>query len=160
MHAKTLVKTVIVTALATAAAAHAAGQVEVSFPEKAQFTDAGTTAMDRSRTREALAAHLKQLGARLPDGQTLKVEITDIDLAGWTRWTSQGDIRVLRGGADWPRIALRYELLEQGRSLKAGEDELKDLNYLAHAARQDGDLPYEKRLLADWFGERFASTPR
>lgn len=141
-----------------ALAAQAAGQVDIRFTEPERFADAGTTALERERTQRSLAQYLQRLGERLPDGQTLKVEITDIDLAGWLRPGRIEEVRVLRGGADWPRIQLRYELQEAGRTVKAGEEELKDLNYMASLRRiHDGDLPYEKRLLADWFDARFAA---
>lgn len=139
-----------------ALAAQASGQVEVSFNADGHYTDAGHGTWERERTEKTLARYLQGLGARLPEGQVLKVTVTDIDLAGWQR-LGLNDFRVMRGGTDWPRIALRYELTEQGRTLKAGEENLVDMAYLDRPRRlQNTDLPYEKRMLADWFDSRFA----
>ena len=148
---------IVFAALAGAAlSAGAAGQVDVAFAQDTRFTDAGSGAFERDRNEQSLAKYMRHLGERLPEGQVLKVEITDIDLAGWQH-IGPREVRVLRGGADWPRIALRYELLEQGRTVKAGADDLADMDYL-HSLRTlpETDLPYEKRMLADWFDTRIA----
>ena len=58
-----------------------------------------------------------RLGRRLPDGQTLTIAVLDLDLAGSLRPTPTGELRVLRGGADWPSMSLRYTLQADGRTL-------------------------------------------
>lgn len=144
------------------APARAAGAVTVSFHEPALYADAGRRdRFDDAPTLAALAKHLEQLGARrLPDGQTLAVEVLDVDLAGEFRPTSRGmDLRVLRGAADWPRLKLRYVLSENGKELDRGEDSLSDLNYLSSSlpGASSDTLAHEKRLLDDWFTRRFAA---
>jgi len=160
-----LLKTRLSLATALAAAvvtmhAHAAGVVEVKFIEPRHFTDAGFGELETARTTQALAEHLKRLGRALPDGQTLRIEVLDVDLAGNVKPGRRGDIRVLRGGADWPRIKLRYTLTEGARTLRSGEETLSDLNYLGTPPRgaDSGLLPYEERLLSRWFGERFVAA--
>lgn len=145
--------------------AQAAGTVSVRFTDPARYTDAGRRdRFDRQPTLEALARHLEKLGARsLPDGQTLAVEVLDIDLAGEFRPTARGDdLRVLRGAADWPRLKLRYVLSEGARTLAQGEEVLSDLDYLGTPrATASGDtLAHEKRLLDDWFARRFGAAAR
>jgi hypothetical protein len=143
--------------------AMAAGKVEVSFVEPARFTDAGRSAVDRERTLQSLSEVLHSLGGALPDGQVLRLEILDVDLAGEIeplRW-SWNDLRVLRGGVDSPHMTVRYTLLADGRTLKAGQAQLSDMNYLfaarGYALRQSGALPYETRMLKQWFDENFAA---
>ena len=162
-----LLKTHLSLAAALAAAllsaplqAQAAGTVEVRFIEPRHFTDAGFGELATGRTTQALAEHLKRLGRALPDGQTLRIEVLDVDLAGNVKPGRRGDIRVLRGGADWPRIKLRYTLTEGARTLRSGEETLSDLNYLGTPPRgaDSGLLPYEERLLSRWFGERFVAA--
>lgn len=137
--------------------AHAAGKVEVSYVQPDQFRDAGRAVIDRERTMGALTQHLQRLAKRLPDGQTLRLEVTDIDLAGEIQPSRRLiDLRVLRGGADWPRMSLRYTLLEGSRTLKSGEARLSDPAYLFSIRRApviDSDLVYEKRMLEAWFDE-------
>ena len=156
----TAVKTCLV-ALSLAAGgmpASAAGSAEVSYVQPEKFTDAGFGSFERERTLQALTLHIEALGKRLPDGQTLRVEVLDVDLAGsvWPR--GPYEVRILRGSADWPHITLRYTVLEGTRTVKAGEARLADMNYLFSPQRmqQYGDLPYEKRMLDDWFKEEIA----
>jgi hypothetical protein len=146
--------------MACAAPALAAGSAQVSYVQPEMFTDAGFGSFERERTLQSLTQHLQALGKRLPDGQTLRVEVLDVDLAGevWPRGANE--VRVLRGRADWPHMSLRYTLLDGSRTLKAGDAQLADMNYLfdAHRLTQYGDLPYEKRMLDRWFKEQIAVT--
>lgn len=151
-------------ALSLAAAgmpAQATGSAEVRYVEPEKFTDAGFGSVDRERTLQSLTEYFDSLGKRLPDGQTLRVEVLDVDLAGevWPR--GPHEVRVLRGRADWPHITLRYSVLEGDRTVKAGEVRLADMAYLVSTQRlsQYGDLPYEKRMLERWFKEEIAPTP-
>lgn len=144
-----------------ASLAYAAGTVEVSFNEPEKFTDAGRGSFDREHTLKGVGEALKALGPQLPDGQTLRLEVLDIDLAGELRPTRSGaEVRVLRGRADWPQITVRYTLMGDGRTLKAGEDRLADLNYLWMTARlrTNEEFVYERRMLSRWFGETFTAT--
>jgi hypothetical protein len=137
--------------------AHAAGLVEVRFVEPERFGDAGRNPVERDRALVKLAAHLRELGRQLPDGQQLKVDVLDVDLAGEEVVRSGRDIRVLRGGADVPRLTLRWALQQGGSTLKSGEDRLTNLAYLNGAipnTLSPGDLPYEKAMLTKWFRER------
>jgi hypothetical protein len=122
-----------------------AGNVEVKFTEPEGFADAGRNPIDRERNLQTLAEHLQAAGARLPDGQTLKVEITDVDLAGNQDPFRFHDTRILRGRADWPRMSLRWTLQRPDGSSTQGEERLSDMNYLmwqAHVHRHDA-LPFE-----------------
>ncbi len=145
---------------ALATSAQAAGTVQLNFVEPARFTDAGRTQIETERNTRTLAEFVqRRLAPRLPDGQVLTIDVTDLDLAGDVRFGRHGDLRIARGGADWPRIDLRWTLTENGRTVKAGEEHLSDMNYLQHTPRDyhgETELPYEKRLLAEWFDERFA----
>lgn len=145
-------------ALAVAAPAHAAG-VKVAFPDADRYADAGATASEREATQAELAAHLVALGQRLlPADMTLEVDVLEIDLAGTVLPTRRGDMRIVRGGADWPRLTLRYTLLKDGQVQTAATERLADLAYTMNlGSRLSSDpLRYEKRLLDDWVRERFA----
>jgi hypothetical protein len=85
----------------------------------------------------------------------------DVDLAGEQELRRGRDVRILRGAADSPRIHLRWTLELGGGTLKSGEEWLGDLGYLMHRgdlASGDGDLPYEKRLLTQWFRTQFEAA--
>ncbi|MFT3817449.1 MAG: DUF3016 domain-containing protein [Rubrivivax sp.] len=142
-----------------AAAAHAAGVVEVSFKPADQYRDAGR-GLQGQRTLEQLDAYLKSLGARLPDGQTLKIDVQDLDLAGEQRPTRTDELRVMRGGADWPAMQLHWTLSEGQRTLQSRDERISDMNYLMHSMRGNNDpLYYEKRMIDEWFEQRFAPKP-
>jgi len=144
-------------ALGTLSAAHATGRAEVRYVAPEQFTDAGFGAFELERTQHVLTQHFERLARALPDGQVLKVEITDVDLAGEVDAFSPHRLRVMGLLPDAPRLALRYELQQGDQVLARGEDRLSDLSYLDRRAglRPSEPLPYERRMLADWFGQRF-----
>jgi hypothetical protein len=134
--------------------ARAAGQLELRYIEPAHYRDIGHGAYERERNLKSLADYLQSLAAQLPDGQTLKLEVLDIDLAGELQHHAAQEIRVLRGRADWPQMQLRYTLMQGPVTLKSGDALLSDLGYLDHLRGSEsayGDLPYDKRMLQDWF---------
>lgn len=154
------IRTLIASLLAAGACTAMAGTVSVSFINPTSYSDAGTTAWDGQANLKTLAAHLEQLGQRwLPAGQVLKVEIVDVDLAGYLRPQRDGtQLRVVRGGADWPSIKLRYTLEENGKALRSDEDQVSDMTYAqGMAGRRDSTpLYHDKRMLEGWFKARFA----
>lgn len=150
----------IAAGLLAAGAAHASGRAEVRYIEPEHFTDAGFGVIERERTQKLLAHQIERLASRLPDGQTLKVEITDVDLAGEIDWLSPQRLRVMGQLPDAPRLALRFELTQGGQVVARGEERLSDLSYLDRRSGLKGNdaLPYENRMLAEWFDKRFASA--
>jgi hypothetical protein len=146
--------------------ASAAGTVEVSFDKPAEFSDAGRGVMDREQTMKSIGSYLQSLGAQLPDGQLLRLEVQDIDLAGELRpfpRHSSSEVRVLNGRADAPHIKMRYTLQANGQVLKSGVAQISDLAYFFGSHGSDataGDLVYEKRMLQHWFKETLTSNVR
>lgn len=145
---------------AGAVPAHAAGSVEVAFVAEGSYTDAGKDPGDAKVNEATLAQFLQGLGARyLGAGQVLKIEVLDIDLAGTVRPSRRaiGDLRIARGGADVPRIKMRYTLVAGDKVVDSGEETVAGLNYL----REPPDygitdpLRHEKRMLYGWFKARF-----
>lgn len=135
----------------------AAADVDVRFRAPETFRDAGRSAAERQRSTEAIAAAFRSLGAALPKGQVLRVDVTDLDLAGTLKLTAHGDLRVLRGGADRPRIDFTWVLEGDGRVLRQGSESLADPDYPSRPApRGDAStLPHERRMLERWFAQRF-----
>ncbi|MFL6673864.1 MAG: DUF3016 domain-containing protein [Massilia sp.] len=139
--------------LLSAGAASAA--VKVVYVQPENFADIPFTTWERDDVLKELTRHFTKLGEALPPGQDLNIEVLDIDLAGRAhpgRGTAR-DIRILRGGADWPRMHLRYTLESNGNVIKRGDDQLSDMMYLDHISQyRDGDtLRYEKQMIDDWF---------
>jgi hypothetical protein len=142
--------------------ARAAGNVAVSFVRPDQFLDIGHSTFDREHALDVLRRHFETLGAKLPEGQTLTVEVLDVDLAGEIQRTprsSVGEMRILKGGADWPRMTLQYTLTAGGQTVKSGQSKLADMSYMssgirASPARTD-ELYYETRMVDRWFDQNF-----
>lgn len=157
MRAKTFVAL-----LAAALATTANGAVLVKFTEPDKYVDAGRYRFEATQVLAELEKHFQQLGARyLHPDQTLRIEVLEVDLAGDERFRSgpNQDIRVLRGGADWPRMRVRYSLEGGGRPPLSGEENISDMNYLHRpiTVRLNEHLAYEKRMLDEWFRTKFAA---
>jgi hypothetical protein len=144
---------------ALAAGAASAG-VKVVYDHPENFADLPFASWEREDVLKDLTGHFTKLGQALPPGQDLTIEVLDIDLAGRTHpGRSAGrDIRILRGGADWPHMHLRYSLESNGTVIKQGDDQLSDMMYLNHISHYtDGDtLRYEKQMIDDWFENNIA----
>jgi hypothetical protein len=146
-----------------AAAAQAAGNVQVSFVQPESFADIRDAQLSSVVNLRELKRHLEELGARhVTDGQTLTIEVLDVDLAGEIRF-SRGwheNVRVLNGRADWPRINLRVTLESAGQPVHRFEQAVSDMAYLQRINRyRDGELlSHEKRMLDEWFEAQFAGA--
>lgn len=111
-----------------------------------------------------LDALIRSLAQRhLPAGQSLNVELTDVDLAGEIEPVGPQAmfVRVLRSST-WPRLTLRYTLRDAaGQVLSLGENRLSDMNYLNRPGALDRPdrLPYEQAMLTDWFLQTFVAPP-
>jgi hypothetical protein len=143
----------------------AGATVTVSFTDPASYTDIGWYRDEPNAEMKEIEAHLKQLGeGYLPPNQLLKIEVLDIDLAGYVNLSSRPghDVRILRGKADWPRVKVHYVLEADGRILADQQESVADMGYLQHPNRHysGGSLPYEKQMLYDWFRLRFAAQER
>ena len=143
-------------AAALLAAAGAAGaEVTVNYDKPDEFIDMPRSPQDREQVLKEVSRHFAQLAKNLPAGQDLKVTITDMDLAGRLeprRW-AMDDIRIMRGGADWPVIVLSYTLEQNGQVVKSGTDTLKNMMYQQRINRYSSGEPlrYEKQMIDDWF---------
>jgi hypothetical protein len=143
-----------------ALSAHAAGTVQVTFLQPERFSDVRDSFYSSERHLDLLKQHLQAAAAPyVADGQTLKIEVLDVDLAGELRPSARANNRrVLRGGADWPRIQLRYALEAPGQTLRSGEARVQDLAYLQRdlgGYRSREALYHERRMLDEWFEAEF-----
>jgi hypothetical protein len=149
--------------LLAAASAASAGTVTVKYQEPDRFSDVPSWEQDRTQLLKELSAHFQRLGKQLPANQQLNVTVTDLDLAGRVeprRRRLSDDIRILRGGADWPTMNLRYTLEQDGKVIASGEEHLKNMSYLDRMnSYPSGDtLRYEKPMIDDWFKSTFGGA--
>ena len=93
--------------------------------------------------------------AVLPAGYKVKLEFTDITLAGWINPQSGGaqDVRVIK--SDYPpAFRFNYSITDAtGKIVKQGEANVRDIDYkdrFASAVYEEQTRPYEKSVLKDW----------
>lgn len=147
-------QTVLAAMVALLASSAAWAQVSVTYVKPEEFTDVERSPIDREHTLKQFTDYFKSLDKKLPAGQSLKIEVLDIDLAGRLYPRRSGsEIRIMNGGADWPHMHLRYTLEQDGRVLRSGEEQLSSMDYQSRiGAYFDNDpLRYEKQMLDDWF---------
>lgn len=161
MHSRSCILYLSAALLTAIPAAHAEVTVAFTAPEK--FVDAGLRRHTGEQARElalrTIREHLVALGERyFTPNQNLAIEVLDVDLAGEIEWWhGPYDIRYLRDYT-WPKIKLRYTLVEGGQTVRNGEETVSDPSYQMNiVAMRSGDImPYEKAMLARWFRSRFA----
>lgn len=149
--------------------AHAgtAAQVDVQYVDPKQFTEFRHAGIGVDRNErgwlDALARHLAQrAGARLPEGQTLRIVVTDVDRAGdYEPWHGgqSADVRIVRDVYP-PSVDLNFTLLSaDGTILRAGKASLRDPAFMLRSNRYfDDPLRYEKAMIDDWVEKAFPSA--
>ncbi|MEH6709969.1 MAG: DUF3016 domain-containing protein [Paraglaciecola polaris] len=155
-------------ALMLSAQAYSQGKVEVIWQNSDKYTDVRSANESRTRFKERtftqLEEYLTELAEALPNEQTLKITVTNLDLAGQV-WPasfvgfghSASDVRLIKS-IDIPRIAFNYELLDSaGAVLQQGEQKLKDMSFQDrhNPFFSSETLRYEKNMLRMWFNEQF-----
>lgn len=121
----------------------------------------------RKQVFKELEEHLADLSEDLPEGQSLKMRVTDLDLAGRVEpggfngiGIGAGDIRIVRH-IDIPRIKFEYDLIDaEGAIIKTEEVNLKDMAFLdrPRISRRFEPHGYEKRMISEWFKDNLAKS--
>jgi hypothetical protein len=150
---KPFMKTMALAGLLALAAGSASAAVNVTWVHPENFHDLPFPGWERKEM-------LDQLGANLPPGEDLRVEITDFDPAGRLIPSIRlgRDLRVMTGRADWPRMELNYAIEQNGQVIKSGQSQLQDMNYqqtFSHYFDSES-LRYEKQMIDDWFDKTIA----
>ncbi len=144
--------------------ARTVARAEVLFLEPEKFTDVRdnmTGDYKRTTYLDQLRDYLlEQAKYFVPDGHTLKVTFTDIDMAGdfepW-RGPQFSDIRIVKDLYP-PTIKLTFRLVDaDGKVVKEGTRELRDLAFMMKITMgfRDDPVRHEKALLDDWLRADF-----
>ncbi|NHQ92782.1 DUF3016 domain-containing protein [Janthinobacterium lividum] len=149
----------LIAGLALLASSAAWAGTEVHFSKPDQFTDVPFDPHEREDVLKELTRHFEKLGTALPPGQTLKIDVTDVDLAGRENPSLRAgqDIRVMNGRVDWPRMRLHYVLEQDGKVISSGNAALSDMSYLSRINPyfSTEKLRYEKLMIDDWYADTF-----
>jgi hypothetical protein len=111
----------------------------------------------REQTFKALEKHFSKLAAELPEKQILKIEVTDVDLAGDTHAGGINQFRIVKE-IYIPRMEFNYQLVDNKRKvILADEVKLKDMSFMDDNSLKyrNKALGYEKKMLDDWFADTF-----
>ncbi len=146
-------------------ASNAYATVSVNFTKPNTYADMPFSDSGKEDVYKVLRQHFAKLGAKLPAGQDLKIDVRDINLAGSIepqRINTNGDFRILRGGADFPMMEFKYAIEAQGKVLKSGDARVTDFNYLRGYNRYSANesLRYEKKMLDDWFVKEISAADK
>ena len=153
-------------ALPPLAAADSAARVEVVYVDPQKFTDVrnGYTQTDSARDfyLAEIRRYIEQRAVpRLADGETFRVTITDVQLAGdyEARRPAVTNVRIIRE-VNPARIDLRFRLTRADGTVRAeGERMLRSTGYPVGVGIDPADpLRYEKVLLDDWLRQDLAPT--
>ena len=159
---------VLVTSFLFAANSFAA-EVKVNWKNPDQYRDVEaaneTQKSFQDRVFKRLDKHFATLAKSLPEGDSLWITVTDLDLAGRVLPdTSLGlhsgnEMRIVKK-IDYPAIQFSYTLTDvKGNVRKKDSVSIKDLGFqerIGFRAKR-GDLRYELIMLEDWFKDTFES---
>ncbi len=111
----------------------------------------------RERTFKEFEKHFAKLAETLPEDQVLKIEVTDVDLAGDTHAAGINRVRIIKD-LYIPRMDFSYQLIDnKNKVVLADEVKLKDMNFMTNISLKYRSKPlgYEKVMLDDWFEDTF-----
>ena len=155
---KTLVILLSFTLLSSSALA---AKVEIKWTDPDKYTDIHAGENNRKNFREQtftnFEKHFSKLASQLPEGQTLKVEVTNVELAGTTFHGGMNRIRVVKEMYP-PRMEFSYKVINADNSIALeGKAKLKNMNFMmGRTLRYRNDsLGYEKVMIDKWFAETF-----
>jgi len=139
----------------------AAGESEVIWENTDKYTDVRAGNEHRKNFRNGVfdkfEKHFATLSKKLPDGQLLKINVTNVDLAGDVRFDTMDRIRVIRD-IYIPRMKFSYQLLNADKSvIDSAEVDLKDMTFMVSTPSRykNKSLGYEKHMLDEWFKDTF-----
>ncbi|PQJ55103.1 hypothetical protein BTO11_01155 [Psychrosphaera saromensis] len=138
-----------------------AANVEVKWQEPDSYSDIRHGNSHKTKFREnlftQLEQHLSQLAEKAPSDLTLKIKVTNLNLAGDVSYnfSMSQDIRLVQQ-MYWPSIEFEYQLMQGQQLIKSETVKLKDTAFMSrggnsHSSRDSYD--YEKRMLTDWFNK-------
>lgn len=141
-----------------------AGESEVTWtnPEKYRDIDEGNRVKSKFKEQvfREFGKHFNKLAAKLPEGQKLMVEVTDLDLAGDVRVGGINEVRIVKS-IYFPRMEFNYQVLDStGSEVQKGSVNLKDMNFMNGTNLRYGNksFAYERRMLDEWFNKTFTTT--
>lgn len=134
-------------------------KVKINWSEPENYTDVRAANGGNKQFRKAvfhqLEKHFNKIASKtLPEGMTLAIKVTNVNLAGDVRYNfglSQ-EIRLVKP-IYWPQLEFEYQVLERGNVIKSDTAKLRDMAFMDRlrvTTRSDA-YRYEKALISEWF---------
>ena len=134
---------------------------EVTWTDYEKYRDIhpgdGSKKHFRERTFKNFEKHFAKIAESLPEGQVLKIDVTDVDLAGDTHAGGINRHRIVKD-IYFPRMNFSYQLINaDGSEVVSAEVVLKDMSFMrTNSLKYRNDsLGYEKKMIDDWFFKAF-----
>lgn len=141
-----------------------AASSEVTWTNPNNYRDIQPSNESRKHYRERIfknfEKHFAKLAENLPEQQTLKLDVTDVDLAGDTLAGGIERLRIIKEIYS-PRMKFSYQLLDKNDNIiKSADVALKDMSFMtgSNLKYRQKSLGYEKKMLDDWFFETFSDN--
>ncbi|GHF00641.1 DUF3016 domain-containing protein [Thalassotalea profundi] len=139
-----------------------AAEVDVTWQDSDKYRDVyagnGNNKKFKKTTFSNLEKHFNKLAKALPENNTLKIIVNDLDLAGDVHIGGINQIRIIKD-IFAPRIEFSYQLLSADKQVILEDSvNLKDMNFMMRNSMKynNSSLSYEKAMLDDWFKETFS----
>ena len=149
----------LVVALSVLGFAVQAGTVEVKWHDPKEYTDIKPANESKKSFQRSVFKHLEKHWAKmaekeLPDNISLKVKVTNLNLAGDVRYnfSMSREIRLVKH-LYWPSIEFEYSFYDGEQLIKTEQVTLKDMAFMDRGSqiRRNTAYYYEKRIITDWF---------
>lgn len=134
-----------------------AASLEIKWTNIEKFADVRADYTGVTEYREYIVfnieKHFKKLASKLPENQTLRVEVQDIDLAGDIKMFDARLIRVVKQGQP-PRIAFNYQLIDVNKNIiKGGDENIRNASFMntISSRLKNSAFGFEKSLLNKWY---------
>lgn len=131
-----------------------AQQVQMNWVEPANYADvksaAGYQKLHEAHVFKHIGRHFDKMARMtLPEGVTLKVNVVDLDLAGYVYPLAARQL----SSSDEPKIKFEYQVLDGNRVIQSDLVELADPKYLFRVkmGKRSESYRFEKRMITEWF---------
>jgi len=157
-----VILTMIITLVFASTAIAATTEIKWTNPDDYRDVDAGDGHRGKFKAKvfADFEEHFTELAEKLPKGQTLVIDVKDVDLAGDVNHGGMNRIRVVKE-IFFPRIKFSYQVIDANKSvITSGDVNLKDMGFMMGTSlRYNHDsLAYEKKMLDKWFEDTFTKT--
>ena len=141
-----------------------AADAEIKWEDVDSYSDIRPANEVKSRYHKRIFKELEQhfieLAETLPQGQSLSIVVTNLDLAGDVRFMVGPNNATVRVVSDlyFPKMKFDYQLLDEtGKVLSTGHANIKDISFnTGHQSISPDPFHYEKNMITDWFNDEFS----